>query len=68
MIIYFSCFSKFIRDLMDKKRKDRLEKASLAAASVGTGDGGIPSEEEEEATNDSSEEENETSDLGGEEE
>ena len=68
MIIYFSCFSKFIRDLMDKKRKDRLEKASLAAASVGTGDGGIPSEEEEESTNDSSEEENETSDLGGEEE
>lgn len=68
MIIYFSCFSKFIRDLMDKKRKDRLEKASLAAASVGSGDGGILSEEEEKSPNDSSEEENETSDLGGEEE
>lgn len=68
MIIYFSCFSKFIRDLMDKKRKDRLEKASLAAASVGTGGSGILSEEEEKSPNDSSEEENETSDLGGEEE
>ena len=68
MIIYFSCFSKFIRDLMDKKRKDRLEKASLAAASVGTGGSGILSEEEEKSPNDSSEEENETSNLGGEEE
>lgn len=68
MIIYFSCFSKFIRDLMDKKRKDRLEKASLAAASVGTGGSGILSEEEQESPSDSSEEENETSDLGGEEE
>lgn len=71
MIIYFSCFSKFIRDLMDKRRKARLEKASLAAAStIGAhGSGLLPedSDSAEDVPNDSSEEENEETDLGGEE-
>ena len=71
MIIYFSCFSKFIRDLMDKRRKARLEKASLAAAStIGAHGSGLLPEDSDSAKdvpNDSSEEENEETDLGGEE-
>lgn len=67
MIIYFSCFSKFIRDLMDKKRRDRLMRVSVTAESSGT-ENGISPDGDEEASNDSSEEENETSDIGGDEE
>lgn len=64
MIIYFSCFSKFIRDLMDKKRRDRLMRVSIGTESVGK-ENVISPDGDEEASNDSSEEENETSDIGG---
>lgn len=69
MIIYFSCFSKFIRDLMDKKRKERLMKA-VAEPTGTTGGGILPQDDggEEELPNDSSEEENDESDAGGEKE
>lgn len=58
MIIYFSCFAKFIRDLIDRRRKARLEQPALSASSKC----------DEELPTDSSEKVSDNADNGGDEE
>ena len=70
MIIYFSCFAKFIRDLLNRKKKDPLAQATAETATPETQGNGILTEttDGENAPNDSSEEELDDTDNGGNEE